>query len=511
MIRTYKDIQEDIVETADVCIIGTGCGGSTLGVRMAEAGKKVIFLEKGGSYTKEDFDQREDDMIAKIDGGRGFDTSVDGSIAMTYGNNVGGASVHYWADSYRTPKDRLELWAEKFGMEGHTEQDLAPHFAEIERDHNVHEPEPVYYNRMNLLLKKGSQSLGWTGHPVPQARKPCAGSGYCAQGCAYDFKQSQIVTQLPRAQKAGAVIYADTEARELVREGGRIVKVKARVLDRATGRPNGRTVTISAKAFVLAAGGYGSPVFLLRNGFKERLPAVGMYTAANASPMVHALFNEEIIQYRNIPAAWGVMQFRLGRYENSKYAEGGYMFMANQLQPATLAAVLPGVGSKHRELMKNLRHLGGTICWIDDVELGHVELDGDTPRYHAPIDGENGLRIRDAFLKQATLLLEVGAKEVIFGDPKDTRIHSKSEISAAVASLDIRPGRMIFAAPHPAGGARMGKNPATSVVGFDHRVHGTDNLFVADPSVFPTAPSVDPSLSIMGFSAIATAHLRESL
>ena len=54
----------------------------------------------------------------------------------------------------------------------------------------------------------------------------------------------------------------------------------------------------------------------------------------------------------------------------------------------------------------------------------------------------------------------------------------------------------------------MGKDPKTSVVGIDHRVHGTDNLFVADPSVFPTAPSVDPSLTIMAFSCVA-AETRE--
>ena len=102
----------------------------------------------------------------------------------------------------------------------------------------------------------------------------------------------------------------------------------------------------------------------------------------------------------------------------------------------------------------------------------------------------------------------MGAKEVLFGDQKDTRITELEEIERAVASLAITPGNFVFAAPHPAGGARMGKDPASSVVGMDHRVHGTDNLFVADPSVFPTAPSVDPSLTIMAFSCIAAERVR---
>lgn len=503
----WKTIQDAEVVKCDVCIVGTGCGGATLGVRLAESGKDVVFLERGGAYAKDDFDQREDDMLAKIDGGRGLDMSEDGSVQMLYGNNVGGASVHYWADSYRTPPDRLARWRDEFGIEGHGEADLAPHFEILEKDLNVHHAADRYYNRMNQLLKLGAEKLGWSGHPVPQARKPCLSSGYCAQGCSYDLKQSQLVTHVARALAKGARIYADTEARRLVMNGSKVTALEGVVLDRATSAPNGRTIRIEAKAFVIAAGGYGSPVFLLRNGLKSKLQALGEHTYCNPCPMVHAVFDEEIVMFRNIPAAWGIDHFRLATMDRDRYVEGGYLFMANQLQPATLAAVLPGFGASHRKLMANLRKLGGTICWIDDVEEGRVELVDDRPRYHVPLGAGNALRIRDAFAKQARLLLAVGAKEVLFGDQKDTRITKADEIDKAALSLRVEPGNFVFAAPHPAGGARMGKDPGSSVVGFDHRVHGTDNLFVADPSVFPTAPSVDPSLTIMAFSCIAAKHV----
>lgn len=53
----------------------------------------------------------------------------------------------------------------------------------------------------------------------------------------------------------------------------------------------------------------------------------------------------------------------------------------------------------------------------------------------------------------------------------------------------------------------MGDDPATSVVGSDHQAHEVPNLFVADPSVFPSGPSVDPSETIMAFAYVAAGNI----
>ncbi len=512
---------KDVSEKCDVCVIGSGCGGASLAARLAEAGKSVVIVEQGGYYTKDDFDQREAHMLAKIDGGRGLHTSVDGSIAMTYGHNVGGASVHYWADSYRTPQDRLELWEKVFGIEGHTEEILKPHFTRIEHDLNVHPATGPYTNHMNELLHSGAQQLGWHVARVPQARKGCVSSGFCMQGCSYDAKQSQLITYIPRALDHGARLYSDMRASRLVFDGAKAKQLECHVLDRATGRSRGPKLTVDAKAFVVAAGGYGTPFFLLEQGLKAKLPAIGEHFFCNPCPMVHALFDEDILQWKNIPAAWGIDHFRLAKYDGhqkifgwpgaGRYMEGGYLLMANQLQPATLAAVLPGFGHEHEKLMTDLPRLGGTICWIDDAEEGRITLEDGRRKVYVPLTGENERRIRDAFYKQARLLLAVGAREVMFGDAADTRIHHGGEIEKAVKRLDLGPARNIFAAPHPGGGARMGKNPKDTVVDFDHRVHGFDNLYVSDPSVLPTPPSVDPSLSIMAFSFVAADRIKDAL
>lgn len=54
----------------------------------------------------------------------------------------------------------------------------------------------------------------------------------------------------------------------------------------------------------------------------------------------------------------------------------------------------------------------------------------------------------------------------------------------------------------------MGQRATDAVVNAEHRVFGADNVYVADPSVFPSPPSVDPSLTIMAFSFVAADIVR---
>ncbi len=70
---------------------------------------------------------------------------------------------------------------------------------------------------------------------------------------------------------------------------------------------------------------------------------------------------------------------------------------------------------------------------------------------------------------------------------------------------------LLMGSPHPSGGCAMGRDSHDSVVDSSHRVHGLQNLFVSDSSVFPTSVSVDPSFTIMGFSYLAAEHVHAAL
>ncbi|TGK37888.1 FAD-dependent oxidoreductase [Leptospira andrefontaineae] len=510
-IYEWKNLGESKEIRTEVLVIGTGCGGATVAYELAKAGKKVTLIEEGGYYHTGSFDNHELNMAGKVSAERNMATTADGTVNIVYGKNVGGASVHYWADSYRTPKDRLELWKEKFGVLGHGPEDLEPFWKELDDTLNVHPAKEENYNRMNQLVRKASKELGWEGNPVPQARKNCQKSGHCMQGCMFGAKQSQLITHIPMAMALGTDLYADTKALELELEGDKVVGLEAVVIDRPSQKESDVKLRFKADTIVVAAGGFGSSTFLLKNGLKKKLPALGEFLAINPSPFVHALYKESIIQWRNIPSAYGVEEFRLARYAGGIYREGGYLIMANQLQPGAIGALVPGFGEEHFEIMKELPRLGGTIGWIDDPdsELGRIEIKSGGKREvqysFGPLTKEI---LKDCIRKQVILNFKAGAYKVVLPDLKRT-VLTKPEDIAVVDSLPLTPASMAMAAPHPAGGCRMGLDPKTSVVDWKHKVHGISNLYVSDSSVFPTAVSVDPSYTIMAFSKRAAQFISE--
>jgi choline dehydrogenase-like flavoprotein len=63
---------------------------------------------------------------------------------------------------------------------------------------------------------------------------------------------------------------------------------------------------------------------------------------------------------------------------------------------------------------------------------------------------------------------------------------------------------------HPQGGNAISRDRQRGVVGEDFRVHGTDNVFVADASVFPTSIGVNPQLTVMALADYAAPRIASS-
>ena len=72
--------------------------------------------------------------MADFNGRRGLDSTADNSIFLNYAEAVGGCTVHYWGDSFRTPTDRLARWRANSGLDWMTESELNPHWDAIEKE-----------------------------------------------------------------------------------------------------------------------------------------------------------------------------------------------------------------------------------------------------------------------------------------------------------------------------------------------------------------------------------------
>ena len=109
----YKIITRDVVCNVDVCIIGSGAAGAILGTKLAEEGKSVVLLEKGGYHDGESMNQREADMIPLLWKNAGANFTSNLRIAVAQGCCLGGSTVINDAVCFKIPNIVINQWNEK--------------------------------------------------------------------------------------------------------------------------------------------------------------------------------------------------------------------------------------------------------------------------------------------------------------------------------------------------------------------------------------------------------------
>jgi choline dehydrogenase-like flavoprotein len=77
--------------------------------------------------------------------------------------------------------------------------------------------------------------------------------------------------------------------------------------------------------------------------------------------------------------------------------------------------------------------------------------------------------------------------------------------------MGMKHSEQFFGAGHIMGTTRMGLNPKTSVIDQDLRSHDHPNMFIVGSSVFPTAGTANPTLTIAALSLRAADTIKKAL
>jgi choline dehydrogenase-like flavoprotein len=499
VIANVLDRGADLVERADVCVIGSGAGGAVAAAELAAAGRKVVVLEQGHHWTSRDFTQREDEMLPRLFEEGGMRMTADASVTILQGRNVGGSTVHNLCYAFRTPDPILRMWREEHGLAGLTPEALEPSFLRVERQLRVKQIQEHQVNSLNRIVRAGAESLGYSGFVTRHNRENCIGAGYCILGCSYDAKMSMLVTYVPRADAAGAAIYANARAERIEAEGGRVRRVLGSAVG-LDGRPRA-SIEVQAPVVVLAAGAVASPDLLLRSGLGG--DAVGRNLHLHPSVMAAGFFDDDLHAYRGIPQSYYIDQF----IDLERDPHRGYVLMPIAGFPVMVATQLPGFGREHARRMRRFSKMAGLLVLLHDRTAGRVESGGALakPKIGYRLEPDDAQQLAEGLVHCAEVLFAGGAREVVIPYQPEPLVLARGEDPRGILERGVVQGEIPIASTHPQSTCRMGVDEAAGVVDPWGQVFGVRGLFVADMSVFPTSLGAPPQITTAAL-ADRTAH-----
>lgn len=452
----------------DAIIVGAGVSGSFMANELTAAGLKCLMLEAGKFFNRKTYPRHEVDANSQLYWGGGIELNHDASIGLLRPKVVGGGSIVNQALVDRFDDDALDSWREVSGIPFLSSEGIAPWYDKAEGRICMQNIPTKYRNRNAQIFREGFDNNGYEWAPLRRAQRNCHYEDgndciECLWGCRIDSKQSTPVTTLRKALDGGLELIPEMEAEKVVESVDGVTVT-------AVSRQNG-PATFRGRRLVLASGAIGNSKLLLQSGFADRLPSLGHNFYAHPQFMSLAVYEEPVNAHK-------------GPLQSLKSADAGFRRDGFKLEnvyapPAALAMLVPGFGRSHQRHMKDISHCACIEVAIRDTNPGRISLKRNgTLKIEKSLNAEDAAR-RDRGLKAVrNIFLSTGAREIIPGN--------------------------IAISLHIMGGCNLGTNPQRSVVSPEFRLHGSKNIYSADSSVFPNAPGINPSLTIMALSLKAS-------
>ncbi len=524
------------IHESDICIIGGGISSAMLARKVAnlrpgttitivEAGRSIFDTEKRAVYRDR----------AQVYGEHPWrndyidDQMAQGFISMTMA--VGGLALHWGGACNRFSEEDLRLKS-MFGLAVDWPigwDELERYYVEAERALNVagepsayaedrrsgpypQPPVPLSYNLQ--VLKGWAEESGLKFNALPLARNltPADGRGAC---CVYDTcdicptgaRYSPDYTFRQLLDRKQIVLHDRTLVRKLVLDDARPVVAAAQAVHQE--RP-GDMQEYRARLFVVASGYCWSPHLLLLsatsrfpNGLANRSGLVGRYMTG------HSFVEARV----SIDAQTFPCQHRVHSLISREY------FRSPANRPFVRHDTRVWEDTTGRE--PRLRDDAGRLLLGDEVfDDWRARTTGSSVRLRTYLDVHPSADSR--------LTLNAASKNR-HGDPMPAIAHRFDEPTTARLAANKQHVRDLFTRlarasngkvvrtfdgdylDHPAGGCRMGADPATSVCDSYGRTHDHQNLFVVGAPTLPTGGCTNGTLTFVALTLRSADHIAATL
>jgi cholesterol oxidase len=511
----------------DYVIIGSGFGGSVSALRLAEKGYKVLIIEKGRWYKKDEYAKTSWNLkkwlwLPKF----GFygiqNLAILRHVSVINGVGVGGGSLVYANTLPKPAKPFFEhgTWAGLADWQTELEPfyDTAwkmlgaienPYLGQSDRDFqtlakNIGKPEAFHPTKVAVYFGEKEKTVAdpFFGGKGPE-RTGCMQCGSCMTGCRFNAKNTLDKNYLHLAQRLGVEIIAENQVFDVIPQGEKGENGYEIHFKHVKGY-FGKKQKVSSKAVIFSGGVLGTVPLLLK--LKEKSlpnlsPRLGERMLTNNEALI---MNVSLDKNRNMSDGIAIGSI-IDLDENShiepvRYGNGSGFWRL---------LALPMVSEKvfWKRMLKLM-----ALPFTDPIKWLKVFFVRDFGRQTSVIlfmqHLDSTLKLKRGSLFDVRTTMDKGEAPSAF-IPEAHEIAKKyNEIidgKAVVLSLETILGTPSTA--HILGGASMGKDIEEGVIDSTNHVFGYENMMICDGSMISANPGVNPSLSITAISERAMSKI----
>ncbi|CAA7395560.1 unnamed protein product [Spirodela intermedia] len=503
----------------DAVVVGSGSGGSVVAGVLANAGYRVIVLDKGRYFPTATLSLLEGPSHEQMYEKGGMVSSDDLSVLVLAGATVGGGSAVNWSASFTTPDHVLNEWREEHGLKLFGQpafrEALEAVCARLGVSPSTSAGTPAE-RLSSAVLRRGCSTLGYPVVNIPVNAPPGHDCGWCHLGCKDGKKKSTLETWLADMTASGnGVILAGCRAVKVTtsrQKGGRRPVATGVIAKFKYGE-----VVVKSKVTVVACGALNTPGFLRRSGLKN--PNIGRHLHLHPTVMAWGYFPDGTTSGNWLSPEKKSYTGELLTTMSPVPGESTYgvIIQTPAMHPGAFSVLTPWISSA--DFRRRMIRFPRTATLF---ALARDRGSGCSRKYPASLsyklDAADEKTLQQGMERMLRILAAAGAEEVGThhrdGEVFKVKGSSLEELESYVrraSGRGLRDSATPISTAHQMGSCRMGMDPRTSAVNENGETWEVGRLFVADTSVFPTALGINPMVTVQAIAYCTAQNILEVL